>query len=174
MAKWIPAAYSDAFLVTGYVDPAVARPDIPVESKNLGGHGWCMLKRRPTTQPDYKNRMVVVECTALTLSYRPIKHEESMSAMCRLHFGDVIKLYRPSEAIVKLPSTLQTAALLGLGDDGVPFKYKTVATVSTAEIEYAVCVPTTHDVGVDLSAMMTESVSLVPVASPAMHDLYNQ
>lgn len=178
MAQWISSAYQTAYVVTGYVDPSVARPDIPVETSKLGGHGWCMLERKKNLQSDYDIRYVLVECTAITISYRPIgkyNPEIPVTSKCQELFGGVITLFPPAKEIIKLPTSMSAATLLALDEKGIPFKYKTIATASTAAIERAVCLLGTHNVGVDMSAFMRDkSIVFESVGSASAMSLYNK
>lgn len=125
LAAFIPRAFNYGKLFTGFVVPQVARPDIQVTSDALGGHGWLMLWRNPKVFAGYPTKWTLVECTAITLSYRPLSPYDpakSMTAICNEVFDGIITLIVPPRELLTKPMSIGCATLLGLDDDMVPFK----------------------------------------------------
>ena len=124
MALWIRDAYIEAYAATGFVTPAVARPDGGLaDEDSLAGHGFVLLKRHPKLQADFAMRYVVVECTAVTVSYRPTAPPDPdmpTAKVCEIEFGGVLSF---QAACVGVPTSIGSASLIGLDARGTPFKY---------------------------------------------------
>jgi hypothetical protein len=124
MWGWLGTAYETAYAATGFVTPSAARPDLPPTEDGLAGHGFVLLKRIKYLQPSHHLRFVLVECTAVTLSYRPSKASvpgASMKTVCAVEFGDLIQLHKPCS---NMQTSIGSASLLGFDSRGYPFKYE--------------------------------------------------
>lgn len=177
LAVWIATMYTEAVVATGFVTPSAARPDLDVGEDGLGGHGFTLLRRHAGLQSDFPFRWVLVECTALTVSYRPVgvpDPELPVETVCSEEFNNVIRLVHPSRELLDMKTSIGHASLLGLDKNGIPFKYKTVATVSNAMCGDVVTKPDGKTTGVDLKDFMVDNFLRVPAASPESYIEYDR
>jgi len=177
LAEMIPKLYVNVKLATGLVTPSVARPDLDTPAGSVGCHGYVVAKKADTFQQSYPIRWTVIECTALTLSYRKFVHHEPdtlVADVCRSTFKGMIMLGNVDKRLLELPTSCGMATLLALGENGVPLKYKTIATMSDEFTEVAVT--TDHvTVGVDISDFIRDThYHLVPIVSPELDAQYTK
>lgn len=162
LARYVTSCYCECKLATGFVHPGVSRPDEPFSPDGLGGHAFVVMRRQNSFLSHLPTRWVVVECTALTLSYfLPSKD-----------FGSIITIDDVC-APMKVKTSCGKASLHCMTKEMVPFRYKSIATISDQYIEEAV---TTDGkaVGVDVEDFMRDKIRRVPVFSAPMKTLYDK
>lgn len=96
-----------------------------VTTDDLGGHGFVLGKRNMTVFEGYPTKYMVVEATAMMLSYRPLKPwqpKASMTTLCNESLGGIITLMIPSEDLLTKKSSIGCATLLSLDKNGLPYK----------------------------------------------------
>lgn len=175
--RFMRDAFVEAKVFTGMVTARVARPDIKVTSDDISGHGWLMLRRDPKVFVGYPTQWALVECTAITLSYRPTPRVDpsmSMVAICNLVFDGILTIIPPHQAILELPSSVGCVTLLAYDSDMLPFKYKVAATMSDGQSEQALCALGTTNVGVPMADIMQNKYSAEPVCSDAATLMYDK
>ena len=175
------------FVVTGYVDLSIARPDISSTKEHMSGHGWTMVELVDSYRRIGRanNRWLVVECTTPFVPHSipagvelaGINHKHALASIdpamkkeilehpdidkrdkkaaldllvrqtpswiagaCASLYGDALMLVR-NTILDGIGGGIGPAHLMDVDKNGIPFKYRTVATLSDSFDSYAV---TTH------------------------------
>jgi hypothetical protein len=183
LAWFIRNVFVRAFVVTGFVDLSIARPDMPSTKEHMSGHGWTMVELWDGYRPSglKKSRWFVIECTspfvphsipagvpipgmdvdtvaATNPAYAEMRdanpdmdkeHKKDaiemlarqttgwIAAACGILYGDVLLLVR-NTAIDGIKGKIGPAHFMDVDKHGIPYKYRTVATLSDAFDSYAV------------------------------------
>lgn len=96
-----------------------------VTAGDLGGHGFVLAKRNMAVFKGYPTKYMLVEGTAVMLSYRPLKPwrpDVSMTTLCTESLGGLITLMVPDRSLLAKKSSIGCATLHSLDKAGLPYK----------------------------------------------------